>query len=166
MIFGDPYKFAVMFDRVNEWNLSDYDDNGHFALCIDGQMIPDHLINAVVSTSLNDVVRVLKNIPGNQELFLKEKEQLIESLYDITYPPGLECDNDYRYIISPAAITDESCFVFGVRNNDMVRITGCSELGYDTEESHHIFENADIYEVIMNESDLDDIIAQIEKYMR
>lgn len=36
MLIGDPYKFAVLFDRVKKWNPSLTDNNGFFALCIDG----------------------------------------------------------------------------------------------------------------------------------
>ncbi len=163
MIIGDPYKFAVMFDKVNDWILSDSYDNGHFALCLDGKMIPDHLINAVISTSLYNVLSVLKNIPDNKELFFQGKEQLFSSIYDMAYPSDFEYENDYRYVLSPTVITDESCFVFVVRNNDMIRIIGSSEREYDSYESHHILDNAVITEVTLNKHEIDNIINQIEK---
>ena len=48
MLIGDPYKFAVLFDRVKKWNPSLTDNNGFFALCIDGKLFPDEIENAVI----------------------------------------------------------------------------------------------------------------------
>ena len=104
---------------------------------------------------------LLKSITDNKELFLQKKEQLFMSIYDMAYPSELECENNYRSVLSPAAITDENCFVFVVRNNDMIRIIGSSEHEYDSDESHHTLDNAVISEVTLKKYEIDDIINHL-----
>ena len=55
MIIGDPYKFAVMFDVVKEWCAGSTEDNGHFAFCVDGKMLPGRIINSVTDVALAKV---------------------------------------------------------------------------------------------------------------
>ena len=62
MIIGDPYKFAVLFDRIADWNDSLTDNNGLFALCIDGKLFPNKVINAIISVSVVDIKESLSLI--------------------------------------------------------------------------------------------------------
>ena len=34
MIIGNPFMFAILVERVAEWNNREAEDNGHFAFCI------------------------------------------------------------------------------------------------------------------------------------
>ena len=86
MIIGDPYKFAVMFDRVNNWNPSLTDHNGFFALCIDGRLFPDEIENAVISAAVRDIIKFLSEIPVNKKIFGLDAKDAILILYDLVYP--------------------------------------------------------------------------------
>lgn len=63
MLIGDPYKFAVIFDRVAAWNASLTDNNGYFLFCIDGKLFPDIAINTVIPVSVKEVKNSLADIP-------------------------------------------------------------------------------------------------------
>ena len=62
MIIGDPYKFAIMFDEVREWSTCDR-LSGHFAFCMNGKMLPEGIINAILDNALAKVYDKLKNAP-------------------------------------------------------------------------------------------------------
>ena len=40
MVIGDPYKFSIIFDRVDKWNMSINDNNGYLNLSIDSEIFP------------------------------------------------------------------------------------------------------------------------------
>ena len=69
MIIGNPYKFAIIFDRVAAWNGSLSDNNCYFSFCIDGKMFPDIALNAILSVSVKEVMNSLVDIPVNEEIF-------------------------------------------------------------------------------------------------
>lgn len=46
MVIGDPYKFSIIFDRVDKWNMSINDNNGYLNLSIDSEIFPKKLIVA------------------------------------------------------------------------------------------------------------------------
>ena len=50
MVIGDPYKFSIIFDRVDKWNMSINDNNGYLNLSIDSEIFPKKLINTIVNT--------------------------------------------------------------------------------------------------------------------
>ena len=75
MLIGDPYKFAVLFDRVKKWNPSLTDNNGFFALCIDGKLFPDEIENAVIPVGVRDVKVALSGIPVEKYLTWIQKMQ-------------------------------------------------------------------------------------------
>jgi hypothetical protein len=163
VIIGDPYRFSVLFDRVEEWNEIENVNNGFFALCLDGKIFPKYMINAIIETSLHDVLSVLKAIPEDGDMFCLETEVCFKTIYDKVFPDDYDADNDYRYLLSPYALTDENCFIFILKNRDKVRIMG-AELKYDIENSTHIFDDAEISVVELTENDIQQIIDKIEVY--
>ena len=164
MIIGDPYKFAVIFDIVNDWNLTLDDNNGSFSLCVDGKLFPKRIINAVIKTSLRDVLDTLKNIPEDEALFSVNTESAFETLYNRVFPSDYETDNDYRYLLSPYALTDEGCFLFAVKNNGRIYIMG-SELEYDIDNSRHIFHSIFVSQIELTEEYVSDLICRLEKLL-
>ena len=51
MIIGNPFMFAILVERVAEWNNREAEDNGHFAFCIKGTIAfsiatPEHIPSA------------------------------------------------------------------------------------------------------------------------
>ncbi|MBR3919598.1 MAG: hypothetical protein IKJ59_12835 [Clostridia bacterium] len=161
MIIGDPYVFSVIFDRVKQWNSTQSDNNGFFALSVYGELFPKCIINAVVDTSLLEVWKSLNNIPVDDELFSMCKEKALNRLCDLVYPSDWGIDNDYRYELAPTALTDKNCYVFVVSNNDKIRIIA-AELDYDIEESTLITEGADIQEVFIDKNELNQISDEIK----
>ena len=81
MLIGDPYKFAVLFDRVKKWNPSLTDNNGFFALCIDGKLFPDEIENAVIPVGVRDVKVALSGIPVDEKIFDMDSKDAILILY-------------------------------------------------------------------------------------
>lgn len=161
MIIGDPYVFSVIYDRVKMWNSAQGGNNGFFALSVYGELFPKCINNAVVDTSLHEVWESLNNIPVDKELYSMDKEKALTKLCDLVYPSDWDIDNDYRYELAPPALTDESCYVFAVSNNDKIRIIA-AELDYDIDESTLITEGADIQEVIIDKNEMNQILDEIK----
>ena len=93
MIFGDPYKFAIQFDFVNDW--IGLDGEGIFSLIVNGNYHPDYLPNQSITIldcfdSLNYKIYNLENKKNNDELFnlnkdlsFKKMNLLLENLHVI-----------------------------------------------------------------------------------
>ena len=144
MVIGDPYKFSIIFDRVDKWNMSINDNNGYLNLSIDSEIFPKKLINIPVDTSIYNM--------NTSEAF--------KTLYNLVYPVEFENDNDYRYELSPMALTDENAFVFAVKGKGKVKIVA-SILEYDYENSRHIF-NDKVIEVILEQDEIAEIVNNID----
>ncbi len=165
MIIGDPYKFAVMFDEVESWNYeSDCHENGHVALCLDGKMFPNHIVNGIISTSLSHVAEKLQNIPEDAELFSMDSAAAFERMYDLVYLYEPDFENDYRFELSPETVSDAGCFAFVVKCGSEVRILG-SKLEYDRENSRHIFDGIEVTEIRLDDSEISDVVKQIKEYL-
>lgn len=163
MLIGDPYKFAVLFDRVADWNNSIKDNNGLFALCIDGKLFPDVVINAVVSVSIYDVKESLIGIPVNEMIYDMDTGNSFKALYELVFPDvDNDDDNDYRYLLSTSDLTDIDNLVFAVEGKGKIKILA-AKLEYDVVESTHIFDKSAITEVILDKNEVNQIIRAIEK---
>ncbi len=164
MLIGDPYNFAIIFDRVAEWNVSLTDNNGYFALCVDGKMFPNEVINAVVPVSVSNVKNALINIPTNEKIYDMDTEKAFMALYELVYPDydnDEDRDNDYRYLLAPPDLTDLNCLVFAVEAKEKIRILA-AKIEYDFEEERDIFDNSVITEVTLEKNEIDKIIKRIE----
>ena len=104
MVIGDPYKFSIIFDRVDKWNMSINDNNGYLNLSIDSEIFPKKLINTIVNTSLFDIKNSLNNIPVDTSIYNMNTSEAFKTLYNLVYPVEFENDNDYRYELSPMAL--------------------------------------------------------------
>ena len=160
MVIGDPYKFSIIFDRVDKWNMSINDNNGYLNLSIDSEIFPKKLINTIVNTSLFDIKNSLNNIPVDTSIYNMNTSEAFKTLYNLVYPVEFENDNDYRYELSPMALTDENAFVFAVKGKGKVKIVA-SILGYDYENSRHIF-NDKVIEVILEQDEIAEIVNNID----
>ena len=160
MVIGDPYKFSIIFDRVDKWNMSINDNNGYLNLSIDSEIFPKKLINTIVNTSLFDIKNSLNNIPVDTSIYNMNTSEAFKTLYNLVYPVEFENDNDYRYELSPMALTDENAFVFAVKGKGKVKIVA-SILEYDYENSRHIF-NDKVIEVILEQDEIAEIVNNID----
>lgn len=165
MLIGDPYKFAVLFDRVKYWNASLADNNGLFALCIDGKLFPDEVINAVISVSAYDVKESLSGIPVNEMIYDMDTENSFMALYELVYPDydnEDDLDNDYRYLLATPDLTDLNYLVFAVEGRGKIKILA-AKLEYDFEKECNIFDNLVITEIILEKDYVNNVIAQLEE---
>lgn len=165
MLIGDPYKFAVLFDRVADWNNSIKDNNGLFALCIDGKLFPDIVINAVISVSVHDVKESLSGIPVNEMIYDMDTENSFKALYEFVYPDIDNYENnvyDYRYELATTDLTDIDNIVFAVEGKRKIKILA-AKLEYDFAESTHVFDKSAITEIILEKDYINNIIAQLEE---
>lgn len=163
MLIGDPYKFAVLYDRVTDWNNTIKDNNGLFALCIDGKLFPNEVINAVVSVSIHDIKESLCGIPVNEMIYDLDTKKSFETLYELVFPDvDNDDDNDYRYLIATSDLTDIDNIVFAVEGKGKIKILA-AKLEYDFLESTHIFNESAITEIILEKDYINTIIAQLEK---
>lgn len=165
MIIGDPYKFAVMFDVVKEWCAGSTEDNGHFAFCVDGKMLPGRIINSVTDVALAKVYDKLKNAPEDAGLFDMDADEAFERIYDLVYP-SLESnrDNDYRFELAPVEVIDEGYNIFLVRKGSEIRVLGARQ-DYDREQSRCIFEGIEIAEAVIDEEQREEMLSRIEEYL-
>jgi len=163
MLIGDPYKFAVLFERVKYWNASLADNNGLFALCIDGKLFPDKVINAIISVSIYQVKKSLIGIPVNEMIYDLDTENSFKALYELVFPDvDNDDDNDYRYLLATPDLTDDNYLVFAVEGRENIKILA-AKVEYDVVESHHIFDNSVITEVILDKNEVNHIIKELEK---
>lgn len=164
MIIGDPYKFSILFDRVKIWNATLNDNNGFFAFSINGKIFPDTAINAIIPVSLLELKNSLSNIPVNEEIYNLGKNDAFKALYNIVYPPNDDY-NDYRYELATSDLTDNDILVFAVGGKEKVKIFA-AKLEYDIEESRHIFDESALWEVVLDKSEVDQIIKEVEKIIK
>ncbi len=172
MIIGDPYKFAIIFDRVVAWNSSLSDNNGYFSFCIDGKMFPDIALNAILSVSVKEVKNSLVDIPVNEEIFDMDSKDAIRILYDLVYPvyddeksDEENKDNDFRYLISIEESVDDKYYAFAVEKDEKIRILGAKG-NYDFDEKSLSFDNSEIIEIILEKEDLKKITMQLEEVIQ
>ncbi len=163
MLIGDPYKFAIIFDRVDAWNASLSDSNGYFSLCVDGKVFPEFAINSILSVSINDVRNSLVNIPADETIYDMDKDDAIKVLYQLVYPDfDSDDENDYRFLISTNDLTDNDYFIFAVGGKDRIRLLA-AKLMYDFAESTHIFEKAEITDIVIEKEEINDIVCKIDE---
>ncbi|MCG7366320.1 immunity 42 family protein [Pantoea sp. ACRSH] len=117
MIYGDPFRFALQFDVVENWNEpGDIWKNGLFALYIEG----DKVFDVVDSFELRTTFSFYSKMPINEiaindldidksklytnakDYFLGESEKLIDGLFDMTCIP-MEDNRCYLYFMKTNA---------------------------------------------------------------
>ena len=90
MVIGDPYKFSIIFDRVDKWNMSINDNNGYLNLSIDSEIFPKKLINTIVNTSLFDIKNSLNNIPVDTSIYNMNTSEAFKTLYNLVIQLNLK----------------------------------------------------------------------------
>ena len=85
-------------------------------------------------------------------------------MYNLVYPKNDDY-NDYRYELATADLTDNNNLIFAVCGKEKVKIFA-AKLEYDIEESCHIFNESALREVILDKSEVNQIIREIEKTIK
>lgn len=161
MVVGNPYKFAILYEKVTEWNIDDTFCNGILFYFLNGVMFPRQLTTATLSCEISRLQEKLK-APQivNCELFSMSKEEAFTAIYNATLSGDImDCINHFD--ITPSSFSDQDCYIFAVSDGLQVRIFA-STLVYIPEESRHSLNDAKIEEVFMNINDFKNIGYQME----
>jgi len=164
VVIGNPYKFSIILQIIEEWNVDYTFGNGVLMLCVDGNLFPNEIVTATLKCEVAPLIDSLNGVVQDERLFSMSRESSFAELYNCTFPENLEVANDYRFLISPMVLSDEGCFVFAIKSDCQVRILA-SKLCYNFEESRHELDDAEISETIISLSELQQITDELAKYI-
>lgn len=123
MIIGDPYKFAVIVQVINEW--SETWMNGVFMLTINGKIIPDGIFTSSLECDCKEMDdnlnRMLSCLPVNMEFYELDSREAFIRMYNLACPNNIDIDNDYRFKVSTSGFEDNDYWVFAVSNGSDIR---------------------------------------------
>ena len=110
MIIGDPYKFAIDMQKIEEWNYSGDNTflNGVLLFFIDGAIFPTEIRTATLISELEPLKNVLENPIIDKRLFNMEKGDAYMELYDLTFP---ENDADHNCVYHSSFVTSHHSFL-------------------------------------------------------
>lgn len=160
MIIGDPYKFSLLIERIDAWNVDRTFSNGVLLFSIDGNYFPKEIMTIELKGELRHLKEKLLNPVVNEKIFSMQTKQAFTEIYNITFPEDIDEYNDYSFDISPEAFSDKDCFVFVVSNGGKVRIMA-AYLEYILSESRHNLQNAKIIETVISTEELEKIILEL-----
>ena len=165
MIIGDPYKFAIDMQKIEEWNYSGDNTflNGVLLFFIDGAIFPTEIRTATLISELEPLKNVLENPIIDKRLFNMEKGDAYMELYDLTFPEN-DADNNYGYHLTPASLSEEHCHVFCVSDGLKTRVLG-AHLDYLFDRSRHNLENIQVKEGVVSKEDVIRIIKYIDQLL-
>lgn len=123
MIFGDPYKFAFLIERIPEWE----DDwiNGIMFVSVNGEVYPKNMCTTTFNSELPDILgadSAFLNPVNDKKLFDKKKSELLSYMANVTYPQNEGNDNDYRFLIPFHEINDSGYHFFILSDGDHIKI--------------------------------------------
>ena len=161
MISGDPFKFAVICDKVPEWNTDDTFNNGIMLISADGYIFPqDEIINITLSCAVREFIHSLENIPENKILYEeKDKNILFKKIYEICYSDD---ENFSGYNISPTEFLDNDIYIFAVKRADKIRVL-ISHATYDRENGRAVLGGITVREALININLIDIIISGLNQ---
>lgn len=161
MIIGDPYKFAIDMQKIEDWNYCGDNTflNGVLLFFIDGTIFPTEIKTATLMSELIPLKSILENPVIDKQLFNMEKEKAYVKLYNLTFPEDYS-DNNYDYHLTPASFSEDNCHVFCVSNGSESRILA-AHLNYLMDISRHSLKNIQVKEGILSKKD----IIQITDYI-
>ncbi|WP_387467495.1 immunity 42 family protein [Photorhabdus tasmaniensis] len=177
MIFGDPYRFAILVEYIPYWSDSSF-KNGLFHFYINGKMFPDELTTATLNVDVFslDNRNALVSFPENKDVFDKEIKEAFNTMLGMISPNLVDSNSDipenfessYIYKASTENIDDFGSSVFAVSYNDIVRIIGAKRriLRYDNNGRGYWEDipNPNFYEIKLHRNEVKEIIANIKKY--
>ncbi len=161
MMLGNPYKFSIIIDTINEWNIDGAFCNGVLLFCVDGNFFPKEVITATLKCEVQLLKENLKNLTINEELYNMQKDKAFVEIYNIMFPSDTDIDNDYRFDITPQSFSDSDCYVFAISNGKQVRIMA-SKLNYIIKDSRHDLKSINVSETFIDISELNKIISEID----
>lgn len=163
MLIGDPYKFSIFVQKIQDWNLDEAFCNGILFFSIDGMLFPKKIVTVSLKCEVPLLEERLRNITENDELYFMSKKDAYLKIYNLVFPEDYKVDNDYKYDITPQSLADNNCYVFAIRNDENVRIIAAN-LKYTIEESRHNLSNFNISETFITINELNKMISKIDVY--
>ncbi len=159
MILGNPYEFAVIYEKVNDWNIDDAFDNGVLLICLNGFLFPScEIINTTLKHAKLELKRNLQCVPQSNILFeTEEAEDLFKKMYEMRFPDNDNAEEIFDYQIAPTALTDKDYYIFAVTNGVMVRLLA-AKLNYCPDLSRHLLdERINIVETYQSIDEIEEI---------
>ena len=155
MVIGDPYKFAIIVDTVNQWNPSNNSfHNGVLFYCFNGTLFPKEVQTATLSSDIFDLLPRLRTICIDDELFTQNKDDAFRRLYDFYI------EQTGNFDITPLTFSDFDHFVFAVKGNCGVRILA-NTLCYDKEKSTHDCSSLNTLEAIISQQEYEALVNNL-----
>lgn len=161
MLIGDPFKFAILFEKVDVWNTDTDFSNGFLIFSVNGNMFPKVIINTTLNSELRLFCESSSDLIIDERLFSLTKEEMFAEIYQRTFPSDFEIDIDYRFDLSPASLSDNDCFIFAVSDGGNVRIIA-AELKYNIEESRHELLDIDVSEAVIPVDEFKDMVLELK----
>ncbi len=166
MVLGDPDRFAVIFEIVDEWNIDSSFNNGILMFSVDGKVYPrNEIMNATLNFELPNLKRCMSDICVNEQIFGLSKYEAFINIYNLRFPKDRDVDGDYRYDISPVVFSDNNCLVFAVSNGDMMRVLAASDLEYIKAESRHDLKNIEVNETYITIVKWNEILLKLSDFL-
>ena len=170
MIIGDPFGFAVIVDRVDEWNVDCDFQNGYLAISLDGKLFPDYMINTYYCSFLNEIRKGLLGCVDHSE----EKErfgEMFQSVKRVVLPEEAVRDEDWSFLISMYScfyddLYDKDFYAFVVRRGDNLMIIAAKEKYYDEENSVPVIDEESVTATEISREEIDQMVKQMEEYIR
>jgi len=169
MIIGDPFKFSIITQVVEDWNDENNTfGNGVLMFSIDGRLFPDWIHNMTLKHNLPMLVEQLRDIPVDVQIYNMSKEEAYCIIYNLRFPDW-DADEgvseDYRFDVSPTEMQDCSCYVFAVSDGTSVRfLADCPE--YIAEESRHDLSKLNVSEAVLTIEELEKVKSELEGVRR
>ena len=165
MILGNPDKFAIIMEVVNDWNIDQSFNNGVLFFTIEGKIFPcNEVVNATLNSEIPQLKRCISSVGTDERLFSLPKDEAFTEMYNLRSPKDWSIDADYRFDISPLSFSDKNCLKFAVSDGKQVRILAVADLEYIIAESRYNLKNIDISEVYITVAELNDILLKLSIY--
>ena len=86
MIVGDPYRFAIDMQKIEEWNYCEDNTflNGVLLFFIDGTIFPTEIKTATLTSELMPLKTILENPVIDKQLFNMKKSTVYKGLHRVT----------------------------------------------------------------------------------
>lgn len=123
MLFGDPYRFAVWFDRVESWSVKGF-DNGCIAFFVNGAMFFSTKSTLGVDLySLSKLPAVTASVDDDHIFHMPLKDAYSELCTRAFPSMGSDVEeNDYTHLVSACSLLDEGHNFFLVEYGSQGRL--------------------------------------------
>lgn len=162
MILGEPARFAVIFEIVDEWNVDSSFNNGILMFSVDWKVYPgNEIINATLNFEIPNLKECMSNIGVNEQIFGLPPNEAFITIYNLRFPEDWDVDEDCRFDISPEVFSDNNCLIFAVSNGSMIRILATSNLEYIKPESRYNLKNIEVSETYITIEEWNEIFMKL-----